>query len=171
MKNPIIRFLVIVFALYILWYAVYELWLHPQGNLDLFLIDITINMSKWILELLNYKVFKGHERVVGIDGTGGLFIGDSCNGINLFALFAGFIIAFKGKVKHKFFYILLGIIVIQLLNVLRIVCLAILDTYSRNWTEFNHTYTFTALIYACIFMLWMIWVNKYASMKTNKLPT
>src|SRR6185295_7007817 len=105
------------------------------------------------------------ERVVGVDGSGGLWIGDSCNGITLFSLFAVFIIAYKGKVKTKILYILLGILSIQLLNVLRVTGLAILDTHSRAWTEFNHTYTFNILIYGYIFFLWMLWVNKYAVIK------
>lgn len=119
-------------------------------------------MSKWILELFNYNVFTGTERVIGVDGTGGLWIGDNCNGITLFALFSWFIVAYKGKIKYKIPYILLGIVSIELLNVIRIVGLAILDTVSREWTEFNHTYTFTILIYGFIFLLWMIWVNKYS---------
>jgi exosortase family protein XrtF len=159
-KNPIIRFLIFIFTLYILWYCIYDLWLHPLGKIDLAVIDLTIAISKWLLELMNYTVFTGVERVVGVDGTGGLWIGDNCNGIALFALFAGFILAYKGKVKHKVIYIALGIISIELLNVFRIVGLAILDTHSRAWTEFNHTYTFNIIIYAYIFMLWMIWANK-----------
>lgn len=168
-KNPIIRFLINVFVIYILWYSVYNLWLHPQETIDLWVIDLTINISKGLLEKLGYVVFTGGDRLIGIDGTGGLWIGDNCNGIALFALFAGFIIAYTGKIKHKIIYIIVGILGIELLNILRVVILAILDTYSRTWTEFNHTYTFTFIIYAFIFMLWMIWVNKFSktSIKTN----
>ncbi|MDQ3046981.1 MAG: archaeosortase/exosortase family protein [Bacteroidota bacterium] len=162
LKNPIVRFLVIIFFLFLAWYLLYELWIHPAGQLDMLVIDFTITISKWILEAAGYVVFTGSERVIGVDGTGGLWIGDSCNAMALFALFAAFIIAYKGKASHKFLYILFGIISIQLLNVLRVVGLAILDTHSRAWTEFNHTYTFNIIIYAWIFILWMTWVNKYS---------
>lgn len=162
LKNPIVRFLVIVFALYLLWYLVYNLWLHPNERLDLFVIDITISMSKWALETLGYTVYTGADRLIGIDGASGLWIGDSCNGMVLFSLFAGFIIAYKGRIKYKLIYIPVGILLIQLLNVLRVILLAILDTHSRAWTEFNHTYTFNILLYGFIFGLWMLWVNKFA---------
>jgi exosortase/archaeosortase family protein len=164
-KNSIARFLTLIFILYMLWYGIYNLWLHPLGTIDFIVIDITIVISKWILELMNFTVFTGVERVIGVDGTGGLWIGDNCNGIALFALFSGFVIAYKGKVKYKIIYIILGVLSIELLNVFRIVGLAILDTYSRAWTEFNHTYTFNIIIYAYIFMLWMIWANKIADKK------
>jgi exosortase family protein XrtF len=161
-KNPTIRFLFFIFICDIVWYCIYNLWLHPIGTIDLFVIDFTIKISKWILELLGYTVFTGVERVIGVDGTGGLWIGDNCNGIALFALFAGFIIAYNGKLKYKLIYIFLGVLLLELLNIIRVVLLAILDTYSRAWTEFNHTYTFTIFIYGCIFLMWMLWVNKFS---------
>jgi exosortase family protein XrtF len=160
LKNPIIRFFLSVLAVYIGWYLLYNLWLHPEGTIDLFVIDITVAASKWILELLGYAVFTGSDRLIGIDGTGGLWIGDNCNGIALFALFTGFIIAYPGNWKRKLVFIPAGILLIELFNIFRVVSLAILDTHSRAWTEFNHTYTFTIVIYGLIFLLWMLWVNR-----------
>jgi exosortase family protein XrtF len=159
-KNPISRFLVLLLFFYLGWYTIYNLWIHPAEKLDLFIIDITIAASKWLLELFGYTVFTGAERVIGVDGTGGLWIGDNCNAISLFALFAGFIIAYPGNWKKKLYFVPAGILLIELLNIGRVVALAILDTKSRTWTEFNHTYTFTIIIYACIFLLWMSWTNK-----------
>jgi len=161
-KNPTIRFLIIVFGLYTLWYILYKTVIQPANFVDMFVINTTIDISKWILELFGYAVFTGVERVIGVDGTGGLWIGDNCNGMTLFALFTWFIVAYKGAIKYKIPYILFGIITIELMNVLRVVGLAILDTHSRAWTEFNHTYTFTMIIYGYIFLLWMVWVNRFA---------
>jgi exosortase family protein XrtF len=165
LKNPVIRFLLTVLVLYLLWYLIYDLWLHPQETIDLLVVDITISCSKFILQHLGYAVFTGAERVIGVDGTGGLWIGDNCNGITLFARFAIFILAYRGPVKTKIIFVVLGILSIELLNIVRVTVLAILDTQSRTWTEFNHTYTFNILIYAFIFSLWMLWVNKYAVLK------
>ena len=137
-------------------------------TLDLFVIDKTITLCKWILELFNYIIFTGNDRLIGIDGSGGLWVGDSCNGISLFILFTGFIVAYKGNWKYKLVYIFLGIISIELMNVLRLVGLAILDTYNRAWTEFNHSYTFTIFIYSVIFILWIIWVNKFSNKVVNE---
>ena len=138
-----------------------------MGTIDLLVIDTTIYFSKTILSFLGYDVFTGIQRIIGVEGTGGLFVGDNCNGIALFALFSAFIIAYKGKAVRKIVYIISGILMIELLNVIRIVILAILDTKSRAWTEFNHTYTFTIIIYAFIFLLWMLWVNKFADPKAT----
>jgi exosortase family protein XrtF len=169
LKNPVIRFLLVLFILYILWYLIYDLWLHPNETIDLMVVDLTIFLSKFILEHLGYVVFTGTERVIGVDGTGGLWIGDNCNGIALFARFAIFILAYRGPIKTKIIFVVLGILTIELLNVFRITILAVLDTHSRAWTEFNHTYTFNILIYAYIFSLWMLWVNKYAEVKPLRI--
>jgi exosortase/archaeosortase family protein len=169
LKNPITRFLIFLFSFYILWFVVYKTWIQPQETIDLFVVDLTINVSKFILETFNYTVFTGTERVIGVDGTGGLWIGDNCNGITLFSIFTGFILAYpKGKWWKKLIYILTGITLIELLNIIRVVALAILDTKSRAWTEFNHTYTFTIIIYAFIFLMWMFWVNR-AEKNTTKV--
>jgi len=168
LKNPITKFLLLLFSLYIVWFFVYKTWIQPAETLDLFIINLTISASKFILELMNYSVFTGVERVIGVDGTGGLWIGDNCNGITLFAIFSWFIVAYpKGKWWKKVIFIVIGIFSIELLNIARVVALAILDTKSRAWTEFNHTYTFTIIIYAFIFFMWLLWVNKVDTAKTS----
>ncbi|TAL57999.1 MAG: hypothetical protein EPN85_12680 [Bacteroidetes bacterium] len=164
-NEPIIRFLAVGFFLYITWFALYEWWIHPMQWVDKIIIDNTIALSRIILGCLGYATEITGDRTLRITGTPGLFIGDSCNGISLFALFSIFIFAFPGKSISKIIFIPVGIFLIHLMNVLRVTVLAIIETYSYSWTEFNHTYTFTIIIYICIFLMWLFWVNKYSSVK------
>jgi len=161
-KNPLFLFLFKLLGLYIAWYIVYELWLHPNETIDVIVVKQTLGFSKKILECLGYDIFTNGNRMLGINNTSGLMMGDNCNGIALFALFSAFIIAFPGPVRKKIIFIILGIISIQLLNVMRVVTLAIIETYSYQLTQFNHTYTFTVIIYGYIFLLWILWVNKFS---------
>jgi exosortase/archaeosortase family protein len=168
-NKSLIRFLVLCVVLYIGWYLVYELWLHPGEYIDKIVINNTIQINEFLLELFNYKVFT-QGRTIGIKPTEGLWIGDPCNGLNLFALFAGFIIAYPGK--KKLLFITFGIISIHLLNSLRVTALLLIFLYSPESLDFNHTYTFTIIIYAYIFTLWVYWVNKYgASAKKENLKS
>ena len=164
-REPIVRFLAIGFFIYLGWMAMYEWIIHPWGALDNLVISNTIFFAQKILHGLDYATETDGARVMGIVGTPGLFIGDNCNGISLFALFSIFVIAFPGKIFSKFLFISSGIIIIHFLNILRVVALAIIETYSYEWTEFNHTYTFTIIIYACIFLLWIYWIDKYSGLK------
>lgn len=97
-------------------------------------------------------------------------VGRPCNGLELFALFAGFVIAFPGSWKHKLWYIPAGVLVIHILNVMRVASLTLIQLKYPQYLQFNHKYTFTVLVYALTFGLWMIWVNKFggANKSTNE---
>jgi|ERR1051326_2699214 exosortase/archaeosortase family protein len=169
LKEPIVRFLLIGFFLYLSWLALYEWWIHPMEWVDKAVIDNTLLISQKILTRLGYETALNGSRMIFVKGTRGLFLGDSCNGISLFALYSIFLISFPGKIISKMIFIPLGIIAIHLLNVFRIVCLCIIETHSFEWTEFNHTYTFTIFIYAFIFGVWLLWINKFSSFKKSSV--
>ena len=166
-NEPIVKFLTFGFFLYLGWLAVYEWWIHPMEWVDKIVINNTLVISQKFLGWMGYEASLGGDRMIQVKGTPGLFLGDSCNGISLFALFSIFVIAFPGKIIYKIFFIPIGIGVIHLLNVLRIVALSVIETYSYEWTEFNHTYTFTILIYAVIFGMWLLWINKFSGLSAK----
>ena len=179
LKNPVIKFLLYFGLLYITWFAVYDVALHPvvidetgkqvrsEAFIDTKMVHATISISEKIIRAMGFVVYTDGDRQLYIEGSSGIWIGDNCNAITLIALFAGFIIAYPGKIKRKLWYIPLGSSIVFLLNILRMVILTILDTYSRAWTEFNHTYTFNIIIYGVIFALWIYWVQKLSGNKLN----
>lgn len=170
-REPVAKFLLLGLVLYLSWIALYEWGIHPAGKLDNAIISNTIYLSTGILEKLGYVVEHNSARTMGIKGTPGLFIGDSCNGISLFALYSIFLLAFPGKIVSKIIFIPAGIIIIHLLNVLRVVCLSLIEIHSYEWTEFNHTYTFTILIYIFIFVTWLVWINKFSGIIEKRNDT
>lgn len=161
--KPIAVFLASALLLYIGWFLVYELWLHPKGYLDLLVIKNSIFLSKHFLTAFGFHIDIENTRKIFIESKAGIFVGDECNGLSLFALFAGFIISYPGSIKSKVLFIPIGILFIHLLNVLRICGLLILQLYAPQFMEFNHTYTFTILVYGFIFLLWMLWINKFSA--------
>lgn len=166
-SDPLPRFLVTALLLYTGWYCAYEFWIHPTQSLDGLVVQNTINISKKILEGFGYSVSQPETRLLKIEGTGGVFVSDSCNGIPLFVLFSIFIIAFPGPWKKKIIFIPAGIVLIHAANIARVVALAMIQHKNREWVEFNHTYTFTILMYAFIFIMWMLWVKKFSGISFN----
>ena len=164
--NPVFRFLLKVLILYIAWFVLYEQWLHPDGRLDNWVIQNSLSLSSIILRLFNYNVAIA-GRGISVDEKTGLSIGDACDGVNLIALFIGFIIAFPGSIKNKIIFCIGGSIAIHLLNVLRIASLSVIQLYHPDWMEFHHAYTFTFTIYAFIFGMWMLWVNKFSKIRKS----
>ena len=163
----IIFFLLKAIGLYAVWYMVYDLWLKKSGVLDNWIIDSLVYFTVKFLELFNFMIYVDYHKV-GIFGADlSVFVGNGCNGLELFALFTGFIIIFPGNWKNKVWYIPLGIIVLHFFNVLRIIGLVFSGYYDRSYLHFNHKYTFTIIMYLLTFVGWILWV-KYFSKTTTK---
>ena len=164
-KNPLYRFLTISAVLFSIWVVAYQYWIYDNW-LDQAIIDNLTWLSTGLLELFNFELIPEYDptsfRTIGIDGTGGLWIGNECDGLYLFAIFSIIMIAFPGNWKNKRWFIPLGLVIIHIVNVLRIVALAITLKYWPDMLDFNHTYVFQVIIYGVIFYLWYVWVTKYA---------
>ncbi len=167
-KNPAVRFVFNCFALYVLWYGLYEIWLHPTRILDRPVVNSIVFLSEKFLSSIGYQMvdfgrIDSSISAIGIDTTHGVQIGDPCNGIAIFALFAGFIIAFPGKWVRKLYYIPFGISIIYTANLIRIIVLCLIAYYAPEQLEFNHNYTFTTLVYSVVILLWYYWIKKLSS--------
>lgn len=170
-SNAFIRFIISAGALYLLLYFVYQFILKRYTFYDQKFVGHIIQSSDLVLRAIGYKTFLVLQdrdiQVIGIDGSHGVWVGSNCNAITLFSLFAVFIIAYPGNQMHKLWFIPLGIAAIHIINIIRVVCLAIIANISPQYLDFNHTYTFTFIVYAFIFLLWMIWVNRFAQKNTG----
>ena len=166
-ENLLYRFLLLSGILFLIWFVVYELWIHPNGTLDRFLIDNLIELSGGILTLLGFTLIPEPAnaeqiRTIGVDGGSLLWIGDPCNGLSLFAVFIIFMTAFPGPWKHKAWFIPFGLITIHLINAFRIVVLCLIVTIDYELLTFNHDYTFYVVVYGWVFFLWWYWTKNFA---------
>lgn len=169
-KNKYQFFIIKASALYVLFYFFYEFYIKKHTFIDQIFIRKLIDVCTALLNTLGYHTFASKEtndvQVFGIDGSNGVWIGGPCNGINLMFLFAIFVIAYPSNtIKHKLWYIPFGILIVHTINIIRIISLSIIAFYSPEYLDFNHTYTFTFIVYSIVFGLWMLWVNKFAEKK------
>jgi exosortase family protein XrtF len=162
-NNKITRFFIYAAVLYVSWFMLYELVIKSYTSVDQNLIALIITQTAFLLKLFGFKTYQEQEdwdmQLIGIDGAHPVWIGNACNAMTLFAFFTFFVIAFPGKIKGKLWFIPLGILLIHCANLLRVMGLALINFYAPDYLAFNHTYTFTILVYALIFSLWMWWVN------------
>ena len=92
---------------------------------------------------------------------------EGCNSMSVIILFVSFIIAFAGKFKTTFFYILAGSVLIYIVNLLRIVILSV-GLYHYPWRrEELHAVIFPLIIYGMVFLLWMFWVNRFSNLSST----
>jgi exosortase family protein XrtF len=164
-NRLLFRFLLVAAAMYLVWFFGYEQWLAPDGRLDEVLCNNIARSSVTVLQVLNFPAALASNlpMLVLMDGRSSVIVGAPCNGLVLYALFAGFVLAFPGSWARKAWFIPVGILIIWLLNVLRVAALAINQHYSHQTVDFNHHYTFTFVVYACIFGLWMLWARRMAT--------
>ncbi|WP_439152945.1 exosortase family protein XrtF [Winogradskyella sp.] len=90
---------------------------------------------------------------------------EGCNSVSIIILFISFIVAFAGKFKTTFLYCFAGSIIIYAFNLMRIVVLSV-GLYHYPWRRnILHTVIFPMLIYGTVFLLWMVWVNRFSKQK------
>lgn len=161
--GKVSRFLLYSLSLCLGWFLLYDFWL---SHLDELLTLKVVNSTVHLLNLAGYNAV-ATGIMVQIDGKDTVFVYHACNGMVLKALFAGFVLAFPGPFLKKLVFIPAGIAAIYLINVLRVSALALNAHHFHQSLNFNHKYTFTVLVYAAIFALWMIWVKRYSGLKDH----
>lgn len=92
---------------------------------------------------------------------------EGCNAISVIILFISFIIAFSGKIKTTVLFLLTGSVLIYAVNLVRIVILSIGLYHYPSRSEILHTVIFPAIIYGMVFLLWMLWVNRFSNIGKN----
>lgn len=146
---------------FVLWMFLYHGIIAPDGRINQFLTNTVISGTLVGLNIFGYESVR-HDHSILIDGEPMVLVADGCNGLELFALYAGFIICFPGRIKFKLIFIPLGIALIYIINVLREITLALNYKFFRETFEFNHKYTYVLIVYIFVFILWRIWIKRYS---------
>jgi exosortase/archaeosortase family protein len=161
------QFLVVAAGLYLAWLIAYEGFIGPDGRLDTWLTINIAAASAGLLRLLGFAASTGADSpLLLMDNLPAVLVGAACDGLVLYALFAGFIIAFPGPVRPKLWFIPAGIGVLYMINIVRVGALALNHHYAHQSVDFNHHYTFSFIVYGCICLLWMQWVRWYGAPTT-----
>lgn len=87
---------------------------------------------------------------------------EGCNAISVLILFVAFIVAFKGTWKNTILYIVYGSVIIYILNIFRIALISIALYFYPEQEHLIHGVIFPLVIYGIVFLLWVIWVNKFS---------
>lgn len=133
------------------------------------LTELIANSVKFVLHLFGFNCLTFGKIISNTDGVS-LILDRGCVGRNVLVVFAAFIIATPAEVWRKFAYIAAGLAVIVLLNVLRISLLMYVGTYHNEWFHFAHEYLFKYTLYAGVFLLWVLWMNKFRSSSSFSSP-
>lgn len=172
--KPVLIFLlkfVVVGVVLVLLYNLYLNHYHSQGLPD----PYSEFVATCTVSTLEASGFESIQKVdpnnpwvwVGVNNKWTSYINEGCNAISIMIIFISFIVAFSTTWKQTILYILGGLLVIQIMNILRIALLNYIFGYHPEYGKISHDYLFPALIYGTIVVLWIIWV-KYFALKVKK---
>ena len=197
-KNPKNRstvnvglFIILIISfhyLYLGWQAL-DYW--PVGKLVyklmLWSVDLVYSHSCWVLDhifRIDITTFSGTRLITAIDSKGGLarvVIAPECASLKQWMHWLFLMILFPGPWKHKLWYIPVGLVIIEWTNVVRICGILLMQIawpdihihlFGNDINTFHlaHDYIFKLFFYLIIFLMWMLWVEKFynPSLKTKQ---
>ncbi len=170
--RPQWRFLLVGAGWALLWWLGYGQVLGPDGRLDHALSVQVAQAAAWGLRAAGFVAATAASAptTVRVAGQPAVLVGDPCNGLVLYAVFVGFVLAYPGSLRRKAWFIPLGVGAVYLLNVARVAALALNQAYWHHTVEFNHHYTFTVVSYAAILGLWQWWARLNAAVGPPYAP-
>ncbi len=168
--KPFLTFVTKFFLIYILLSWLYGLYLGQFDQATFEPDGITTLVSDQTRDLLNFFGVDATTAPHALEAShkfsvNGKFVArivEGCNAVSVMILFVAFVVAFKGKFKHTLLFIIGGILIIHILNVIRIAFLALALYYYPEYQEILHGTIFPLVIYSVVFILWVIWVNKFS---------
>ncbi|MCB9046083.1 MAG: archaeosortase/exosortase family protein [Chitinophagales bacterium] len=151
----------------IIWELGYNFVLRPLGFPD---HQLTVAVQYGAVKLLSlfYNDVVPYRSYIMLNGEKAVSIARQCNGLELIALYLGFIICLPTKTKRMLTFGIAGTIIIYVLNIIRAALLAVMYNQSHSMTEFAHHYVFKIAIYLVVFFGWVLYIKKPKSDGTKK---
>jgi exosortase family protein XrtF len=162
--KPTIIFLTKFIGLYFALSLVYGFYIRSYDHKpDAATLWIT-NQSSQLITLAGWKTQtwnhpKKPTTSIAYKGNGIVSVYEGCNGINVAIIFLSFLLSFGPVGKRLAWFAPVGLILIHIVNLGRIIGLFFVVLYMPSAVYFSHKYLFTAIIYAVVFILWLIWLR------------
>lgn len=177
LSEPYIRFIILFIFLYLLFYGFNTgfIGITAKGGFYVPFLDQNLNYINWwrtftiesaatVLRWLDYNVYTNDYQLKVI-GRHGFTLVYTCLGYGIMSVFAAFALAFPGKINpiSRYGFLALGLVIIQLLNTLRLMLLALYWDRRAPLLKIDHHDLFNIVVYAILILLvyvWLRYVNK-----------
>jgi len=141
------------------WLLLYHLILKPIDIPDRQFTFLAQYCTAQVLSLFydNVQLAAPH---IFIGGRDIVIITNPCNGLELFALYLGFLLCIPASKKRFWAFAIVGTAVIFAINILRCTGLAVMSYNHSTLTDFAHHYAFKLIVYAVAFYGWVLYSKK-----------
>lgn len=163
--RPALRFLGVFLGLYLGLNILYGIWISSYGTEPDPATWLVTKQSSAVLNLLGEETTivanPGAPSVaIQIGLRSALSVYEGCNSLNVMIVFFAFTVAFGGSIKKLGWFILLGLFLIYLVNLVRVIGLFYVAEYWPGYFYYVHKYAFTGIIYLFVLGLWWWWIEK-----------
>ncbi len=90
-------------------------------------------------------------------------IRNGCNGVEAMLIFLAAVLAFPASWKSRLIGLGLGIVIIQIVNLIRVVALFLTGAYLPRFFDTSHTVIWQTLVILTGVLLWVFWANRFAA--------
>ncbi|MBE6337264.1 MAG: hypothetical protein E7068_00425 [Lentimicrobiaceae bacterium] len=166
-------FIILIFSFHFIYLGWQALDFFPIAGLIAKLFDeastLLFNQSCWVLEHIFNVDIVTHNHAIGVinknDTYSFINVAPECTSLKQWLHWLFLMLIFPGPWKHKLWYIPLGLVIIEFINVVRVVGITLCMIPFPNHFDFFHDYFFKVLFYFFIFIMWVIWVEKFLHKK------
>ena len=120
---------------------------------------------------LDITTISEHRIIATLNDEGGwarVGIAPECASLKQWLHWIFLMVLFPGPWKHKLWYIPAGLVIIEWTNVVRICGILLMQIRWPNSFHIAHDYIFKVFFYFVIFLMWVLWVEKF---KDKPIPT
>lgn len=182
-------FILLIISFHFLYLGWQALGYWPIGRLVYSLmvwsVDMVYSQSCWVLDRIfhvDITTLSEQRLIAAMNKDGGwarVIIAPECASLKQWMHWIFLMVLFPGPWKHKLWYIPAGLVVIEWTNVVRICGILLMQMQWPNihirlmGSDINtfhlaHDYIFKFFFYLVIFLMWVLWVEKFYDKKTTK---
>ena len=144
-------------------------------KLSLWSVNLLFDQSCWVLQHLfgiDLTTIAEDRVIAALDKEGGwAYVGLAplCASLKQWCHWLFLMLLFPGPWKHKAWFIPAGLVIIEWTNVVRICGILLMQMQwpGPNTFHIAHDYVFKVFFYLVIFLMWVLWVEKFKN-KTNQ---
>ena len=188
-KNPKNRstvnvglFVVLIISFHYLYLGWQALGYWPVGRwvemLMVWSVDLVYSQACWVLDHLlqvDITTIDSSRTIAAINNNGNfskVIIAPECASLKQWMHWLFLMLLFPGPWKHKAWYIPAGLVIIEWTNVIRICGVLMMQVWwpnihihlfgnDINTFQLAHDYVFKLFFYLIIFLMWVLWVEKF----------
>jgi len=164
-------FILITLFFHKLWWFLYEDFSQFIfiTNFQNFLANIIFEWSSFVdkqILALDIEV-NNFDRVLLFNDGAYIQINKTCSGLKQFYQIIVLFLLFPGPWKHKLWYIPMSLFIMHLTNLFRIIFLSLIIVWKPTSWTFVHDWIMRPFFYVVIFVLWLVWVEKFLKAKSS----